>query len=72
MFYNGYFTAWYNWYYGLEPIPDEDPVQPSADTVELEVTAETRPNSPAPSIAQLETEQETVTRPKRFKSLHPK
>ena len=70
MFYNGYFTSWYNWYYGLEPIPD-DPASPSVETVELEVKPESRPNSPVPSIAQLETEQETVMRPKRFKFVRP-
>jgi hypothetical protein len=64
MFYNGYFTSWYNWYYGLEPIPFEHATEPSADTVELEVKPESRPNSPI-SIAQLETEQEATSRPKR-------
>lgn len=71
MFYNGYFTSWYNWYYGLEPIPFEDATEPSVDTVELEVKPESRPNSPIPSIAQLETEQENVSRPKRFKFSRP-
>lgn len=71
MFYNGYFTSWYRWYYGLETLPDEPPAEPSVDTVELNVKPESRPNSPVPSIAQLETEQETVARPKRFKFSRP-
>ena len=73
MFYNGYFTSWYNYFYGItpaEPLPD-DPVEPSVDTVELEVKPESRPNSPIPSIAQLETEQENVSRPKRYKFSRP-
>lgn len=69
MFYNGYFTSWYRWYYGLETLPDQAPASPSVDTVE--VKPESRPNSPVPSIAQLETEQETVARPKRFKFSRP-
>lgn len=69
MFYNGYFTSWYRWYYGLETLPDEAPTSPSVDTVD--VKPESRPNSPVPSIAQLETEQETVARPKRFKFSRP-
>lgn len=77
MFYNWYFTAWYNWYYGLEPIPEKDTTEPSVpdkDAVELEVKTITPPNSPHdfPSlnfinVAALETEHERVTRPKRSK-----
>lgn len=65
MFYNSYFISWYNWYYGIESIPN-DPVDPVSPPEE-DIQSNSRPNSPVPSIAQLETEQETVTRAKRSK-----
>ncbi len=67
MFYNSYFISWYNWYYGIESIPN-DPVD-SEPPAEGDIQSNSRPNSPVPtpSISQLETEQETVTRAKRSK-----